>query len=142
MNTFLPYSDFEMSAKALDQTRLWKQVLECDQIEKSVILIQAGAPPAIIPWRHHPAVVQWSRHLVGLVFYRNVMLAACIRRGIRTTKRPERLTLPIPLPSWIGDEAFHASHRSNLLRKDPAWYGQFGWIEPHDLPYIWPSKTS
>jgi hypothetical protein len=41
-------------------------------------------------------------------------------------------------PPWLGDEAFHASHRSNLLRKNPEWYGQFGWTEPDDLPYVWP----
>jgi hypothetical protein len=43
-----------------------------------------------------------------------------------------------PMPPWWGDPAFHASHRSNLLRKDPVWYGQFGWAEPPDLPYVWP----
>lgn len=33
---------------------------------------------------------------------------------------------------------FHASHRSNLLRKDPVWYSQFNWTEPNNLPYVWP----
>lgn len=42
------------------------------------------------------------------------------------------------LPPWLGDPAFHASHRSNLLRKDPVHYGQFGWTEGPDLPYVWP----
>ena len=42
------------------------------------------------------------------------------------------------LPPWFGDEAFHRSHRSNLLRKEPQWYGQFGWTEPADLAYEWP----
>lgn len=32
----------------------------------------------------------------------------------------------------------HASHRSNLLRKEPEYYTQFGWTEPPDLPYVWP----
>ena len=41
-------------------------------------------------------------------------------------------------PKWLGNEAFHASHRSNLLRKDSIHYGQFGWTEPHNLPYVWP----
>lgn len=42
------------------------------------------------------------------------------------------------MPPWLGDEALHASHRSNLIRKDPEWYGRFGWTEPPDLPYVWP----
>lgn len=41
-------------------------------------------------------------------------------------------------PAWWGDESVHASHRSNLLRKDPQFYSAFGWSEPHDLPYVWP----
>ena len=44
-------------------------------------------------------------------------------------------------PSWLGNEAFHASHRSNLLRKNPTWFSQFGWAEPPDLPYIWPTPV-
>lgn len=39
---------------------------------------------------------------------------------------------------WLGNEAFHASHRSNLLRKDPEHYKQFNWTEPNNLPYVWP----
>jgi Pyrimidine dimer DNA glycosylase len=41
-------------------------------------------------------------------------------------------------PAWVGDETVHASHRSNLLRKDPLFYGRYGWAEPPDLPYAWP----
>ena len=41
------------------------------------------------------------------------------------------------LPNWFGGD-IHATHRSNLLRKDAAHYGQFGWGEPDDLPYHWP----
>jgi hypothetical protein len=46
------------------------------------------------------------------------------------------------LPSWVGAEALHLSHRSNLLAKDPEFYRgrfteRFG-PEPDDLPYVWP----
>jgi hypothetical protein len=46
------------------------------------------------------------------------------------------------LPSWLGDEALHRSHRSNLIAKDPDFYRPrftelFG-PEPDDLPYVWP----
>ena len=44
------------------------------------------------------------------------------------------------LPPWLGDFAFHRSHRSALLRKDPDWYaGVFG-DAPADLPYVWPVR--
>jgi hypothetical protein len=41
------------------------------------------------------------------------------------------------LPSVIGNKKFHDSHKSNLLRKDPEHYGQFGWSVPTDLEYMW-----
>lgn len=44
-----------------------------------------------------------------------------------------------PYPAWFGWDEFHASHRSNLLRKDSDYYSQFGWSEPDDLPYVWPT---
>lgn len=43
------------------------------------------------------------------------------------------------LPEWFGDDQFHAAHRSNLLRKYPEWYSQYGWNEPNDLAYIYPT---
>lgn len=42
-------------------------------------------------------------------------------------------------PLWLGNKEFHSAHRSNLLRKDPIHYGQFGWTEPDDFPYVWPT---
>lgn len=42
------------------------------------------------------------------------------------------------LPAWLGSPALHRSHRSALLRKDPAHYGPlFGTIAT-DLDYVWP----
>ena len=43
------------------------------------------------------------------------------------------------MPRWLGLDAFHASHRSNLLRKDRSHYSQFNWTEHDDLPYHWPT---
>ena len=44
----------------------------------------------------------------------------------------------LELPPWLGDEAFHLAHRSNLVRKDAEFYRlRFGDV-PDDLPYIWP----
>jgi len=45
-------------------------------------------------------------------------------------------------PPWFGDERYHASHRGNLLRKDPVWYGTLGWTESPELPYFWPVSAS
>jgi hypothetical protein len=43
-------------------------------------------------------------------------------------------------PSWFGDEEFHRSHRSNLVRKAPEHYAPlFEPGLPADLPYVWPT---
>jgi hypothetical protein len=45
------------------------------------------------------------------------------------------------LPQWLGQEQFHLSHQSSLLRKDPAHYRPiFGTDVPDDLPYVWPAS--
>ena len=61
--------------------------------------------------------------------------------GIRTQAELEEAGA---LPAWLGDEAFHRSHRAALLRKDPAYYvpllpGSLA-ADP-DLPYVWPSRA-
>jgi hypothetical protein len=45
------------------------------------------------------------------------------------------------LPQWLGDEAFHESHRSALIRKDPGFYAEVFHETPDDLPYVWPVRS-
>lgn len=45
----------------------------------------------------------------------------------------------LDVPPWLGDEAFHLSHRSNLVRKDPGHYRPIFGDIPDGLPYIWPT---
>ncbi|BBN02047.1 hypothetical protein MPTK1_2g12340 [Marchantia polymorpha subsp. ruderalis] len=92
-------------------------------------------------WVNAPVVRMWRGYSDALACYYNICLAEWERRGCRNI-----LLQPIELPAdsapimppWFGDDAIHASHRSNLLRKEPEHYGQFGWTEPDSLPYIWP----
>ena len=48
--------------------------------------------------------------------------------------------LPSKPPPWLGDDRLHASHRSALLRRDPAHYEPLGWSEPDDLPIFYPAE--
>ena len=48
-----------------------------------------------------------------------------------------RVLPPLILPPWLGDERVHASHRSNLLRKDKDFYSKYNWSESNDMPYYW-----
>lgn len=134
MQTFLPLPDFEQSARCLDRQRLGKQRLECKQILMALTVPGSG-------WARHPAVGMWDGYVTHLLQYMQVVIDEWTRRGYQNNMIvPHMLDHADPAPAWLGDEGFHRSHRSNLLRKDPVHYGQFGWTEPSDLPYIWPFR--
>lgn len=132
MQTFLPYPDFQKSAACLDWRRLGKQRVECAQILNTLEGRSAG-------WHNHPAVAMWRGHEACLAQYMDAVVWewAMVRRYKNNITVP-KIAGPVVPPPWLGDEAFHASHRSNLLRKAPEWYGQFGWSESPDLEYVWP----
>ena len=136
MQTFLPYPDFAASAKTLDMKRLGKQRVETLQILKTVTGRSVG-------WQNHPATKMWKGYAPALLSYGLAVCDEWLSRGYKDTCREKMCALLAPdkditLPPWVGDPAVHASHRSNLLRKDPAWYGKWGWLEGPDLPYVWP----
>jgi len=136
MQTFLPYPSFEESAAHLDNKRLGKQRVEALQILRA---LQRGPGAG---WYNHPAVQMWKGHELALMLYHDAVIDEWKRRGFRnymaslTKQQKEKATMP----PWLGDERFHASHRSNLLRKLPKHYSAFGWKETDDLPYYWPTK--
>lgn len=141
MQTFLPYPSFADSAASLDPLRLGKQRVETLQLLRANTVPDYG-------WRHHPAAKMWAGRLPALVAYGLAMTDAWTALGRADTVRdqllefaPEVDGMPqgaIPMPYWLGDEAFHLAHRSNLVRKDPEFYRPlFGGV-PDDLPYVWP----
>lgn len=134
MQTFLPYADFEETARVLDYRRLGKQRVETKQILMTLLDQSSG-------WRNHPAVRMWRGYESCLRLYGLYMCEEWIRRGYKDTLHPWFDALALPAfkdPHWFGDEPLHLSHRSNLLRKDAAYYGQY-WVDvPNDLPYVWP----
>lgn len=156
MQTFLPVSSFAESAKILDSKRLGKQRVEVKQIHRA--LTEEG-----VGWRHHPAVTMWRRREEALLLYGVRVCLEWRRRGyednLLSSYFASRLSLPslvettilsflemrerIALgPWWLGDERFHRSHQSNLLRKDPIYYGQFGWDVSPNLAYFWPGASA
>lgn len=149
MQTFLPYPDFDESARALDTKRLVKQRVECGQIHSSLVTPGYG-------WQNHPAVRMWHNHEYQLVQYALAICRECDRRGIfdhvnahgkfyalakeYLIKPEDEIGFDLSLPWWFGDSRFHESHKSNLLRKDPVFYGKYGWTCGPDLPYWWPTQ--
>lgn len=151
MQTFLPYPDFRASALVLDRRRLGKQRVEALQVLRGLTVPGYG-------WRRHPAVRMWAGYEEALVRYglevcavwceqgrqdscATTLLAdfAAFRPGVRTRDQA-RLAAAGELPPWLGDDAFHRSHRSALLRKDPDVYAPCFPGDPDDLPYVWPAS--
>jgi hypothetical protein len=131
LQTFLPYPDFYHSAFVLDPRRLGKQRVEAKQILD--VLANGNAH-----WEFHPAVRMWRGYEPALILYMDVMIVEWQRRGYANTMPIVMTTLDPPLPPWMGEEAFHLSHQSNLLRKDWEYYRySFPGVLP-TMPYIWP----
>jgi hypothetical protein len=150
VQTFLPYPGFAASARALDVRRLGKQRVEALQVLRGLTVPGHG-------WRHHPAVRMWTGFEEALVRYgvdvcehwcaggRRDTCAATMLADLRTATgtgppRPQtELAAANALPPWLGDPAFHRSHQSALVRKDPAHYAPLFPGVPDDLPYVWPA---
>lgn len=138
MQTFLPYPDFSESARVLDGKRLRNQRNEALIALKQLLgLYEKG-------WPHSPAILMWRGYERSLRNYLKAICEESERRGTKDTVWAQAEALgELPGvdgdPPWIGDEAFHRAHRSNLLRKDPEHYGGLpGFDVPNDLPYVWP----
>jgi hypothetical protein len=151
MQTFLPHPDFRESALILDRRRLGKQRVEALQVLRGLTVPGYG-------WRRHPAVRMWAGYEEALVRYgleicrvwreqgHQDSCAASLVAGLAALRpsAPVRdqaqLTADGDLPPWLGDPAFHRSHRSALVRKEPAVYAALFPDVPDDLPYVWPDS--
>lgn len=140
--TFLPYKEFNKSAIVLDGRRLGKQRSE------SKILINGG-------WPYHPISKMWANYKPALIKYtweickewRNrgykdtvylFLINTAFEEGLISERTVSAMNdLVFTEPKWLGNPFLHASHRSNLLRKLPNYYSQFGWTEPDNLPYLY-----
>lgn len=148
VQTFLPYADFEASARVLDARRLGKQRVECLQLVRALTVPGHG-------WRRHPAARMWRGHLEALGRYALTCCEVWVEEGradtcaakvlvdlagagVEEVRTQAHLAEAGALPGWLGDEAVHRSHRSALVRKDPVRYGPMFPGVPDDLPYVWP----
>lgn len=151
MQTFLPYPDFERSARALDVKRLGKQRVEVIQVVRALTRPGYG-------WANHPAVLMWKGHEEALGRYGltcceiwtelgfgdtcATTIAADLRdAGVTAIRTQRELAAAHALPSWLGDDAFHRGHQSSLIQKDPDHYRPLFPDTPADLPYIWPVRS-
>jgi len=148
VQTFLPYTDFERSARALDHKRLGKQRVETIQVVRALTWPGYG-------WANHPAVLMWKGFEEALGRYGFTCCQAWVElgfgdtcaatiatdlraAGVETFRTQPELAAADAVPPWLGDEAVHRSHQSSLLRKEPDHYRP---MFPDDLPYVWPIRS-
>ncbi len=151
MQTFLPYPDFERSARVLDTKRLGKQRVETIQV------VRALTVPGYA-WAKHPAALMWKGYEEALGRYGIVCCEVWTERGfgdtcaatiatdlatagVGTIRSQAELAQAGALPPWLEDEDLLRSHRSALVRKDPELYRPHFPDVPDDLPYVWPVRS-
>ena len=151
VQTFLPFADFERSARALDRQRLGKQRVETIQVVRALTWPDYG-------WANHPAVLMWKGFEEALGRYGFTCCDAWVdlgfgdtcaatiatdlsAAGVVTVRTQSELAAADALPPWLGDEALHRSHQSSLLRKDHDHYRPLFPDVPDDLPYVWPVRS-
>lgn len=136
MQTFLPEPSVTKSLMVLDYKRLGKQRVEAKQILRALRGETKG-------WVNHPATRMWKGCEGALIQYGIAACRVWEMCGYNENMKPYFLALAeeypdIDLPFWFGDEAFHRSHQSNLVRKNPDYYRRFYPDVPDDLDYVWP----
>jgi hypothetical protein len=133
MQTFLPQSNYSISARILDNKRLNKQILEGYQI-----LNVLSGKSKTGGWRNHPAVLMWKGFERGLWDYVQAMIAEAKSRGIKTENNEANLNnlkdicwddWGNTIPDYFQDEnkliRIVTTHRANLFKKDPLLYAPF-----------------
>lgn len=145
MFVFMPHPEFYKSAQVLDNRRLglarvnaWRILRDLRGEDKNGY----STSPSVNMWRTHEGALAW---------YGMQLCEEWISRGYKDNmydkfeamfdeykERRRSGDNRITVPSWLGNEDIHASHRSNLLRRNKKWYSQFNWEEENDLPFIWP----
>ncbi|MGW6737432.1 MSMEG_6728 family protein [Streptomyces sp. NPDC055013] len=151
MQTFLPDPDFGKTALLLDRRRLGKQRVEALQVLRGLTVPGYG-------WRRHPAVRMWTGYEEALVRYgleicrvwreqghqdscaASLVAGLAAHRPGAAVRDQAELAVAGELPPWLGDEAFHESHRSALVRKDRDVYAVLFPGVADDLPYVWPAS--
>lgn len=134
MQTFMPEPlDFDSCAVVLDNRRLGKQRVEALQILHALTTPDYG-------WQNHPAVRMWRGYTRALKEYYNCMLNEWEQRGFRNLKLKYfyQSTRRIEYPPWLTVPNLKYTHRANLLRKDPVYYGRFKWEVTTMNGYWWP----
>lgn len=146
MITFLPYNDFVLSLRCLDNKRIVKQVIEAYQMWCCLMNISHHR------WRNTVMVKIWEGYEKALQLY---TILALKEAESRITKKGRNYYMPtmrkhlknynfydldnvIEYPEWFGDVRFHDSHKAMLYHKNPIYYIDFEQEGKKYSKYYWP----
>lgn len=169
MQIFAPYPSFIDISNCLDPKRLNKQKIEIWQILKCLeigpyqckvckryidddfeikktCLNDKDCIEIKTPWYNHPATQAVKNYELFFIDYALEIADSCLKLGYKDTLIPkiqafkEIFKGEYKKPWYWGDNRFHDSHKSNLLRKNKEYYGKFNWKVAENLEYWWPNK--
>lgn len=144
MFTYLPYTDFERSARCLTDPILKQQQIDClDVIEYVFIPVEykdVGSPLERCRikvegrWKNHPVSKMWAHYRWALLCYSFAINRECILRGFDNIESKLKMygnqvhqktmtrKFPNQVPKFIYDMKLKLSHRAALIREDPEHY--------------------
>jgi hypothetical protein len=138
MQIYLPFSDFKINIKMLDEVTLGRQ---CNVATAFLEDIKKNKEQP--KWQ--PGLAMWITHDTFLGFYAHRLFAEWKVLGypdlwsskvtalgyLKLSQQPRK-------PWWWGHARFHESNKATLLRLDPQWYGRFlKNVDMADVPW-WP----
>ena len=131
MQTFLSEHTFQGAARALDQKRLVKQLLEGRQIMAAL----AGETKG---WVNHPATKMWRGSEYYLLFYLYAIAEEMRERGYKWENNWNEIQriydyhfrdVLVNFPLWMKNDKERDrvvnTHRRSLYLKDPIYYARY-----------------
>lgn len=142
--------DFEVDELDLEPNVEYKRVMEptYKRVERPYedwVVVEVKNPG----WENHPVTRMWRGYEWALLNYQKAVVDEWESRGHHDTCFLKTFTLYFhdlsrvstnDLPPWFGSRAVHRAHKSNLIRKDPKYYGPMFPGVPDHLPYIYPPR--
>ena len=125
MQIFIVGTVYE-TARALDPKRLWKQILETDQI---IAALEGNAA-----WSNHPVVLMYKNHIDFLKIYRTVL--GLYRSGNLEEAQNLSNTAELLKPDFLGPYLYDQMKR-RLYTKNKNYYNQWSDLGESDINYYY-----
>lgn len=125
MQIFIVGTVFE-TAQALDSRRLWKQILEVDQI--------IAALEGNVAWSNHPVVLMYRDHIDYLKLYKESL--SLYRNGDLDGAMKLSESAELVKPDFLGPLLYNQMKR-RLYTKDKIYYSQWSDLGESDINYYY-----